>query len=52
MNIQEYKDLNLRPGTIHSIHWKRELNNTEVLKDFRGRVVYKEIYIGEIFVVN
>ena len=38
MNIQEYKDLNLRKGTIHSIHWKRTLGNGDVLKDFRGRV--------------
>lgn len=43
MNIQEYKDLNLRPGTIHSIHWKRELSNAEVLKDFRGRVAKETI---------
>ena len=43
MNIQEYKDLNLRPGTIHSIHWMRQLNDKEVLKDFRGRVAKETI---------
>ena len=43
MNIQEYKDLNLKHGTIHSIHWKRELSNNEVLKDFRGRVAKETI---------
>ncbi len=38
MTIQEYQDLNLTRGTIHSIHWRRTLNNSEVLKDYRGRV--------------
>jgi hypothetical protein len=38
MELQEYKDLKLRRGTIHSVHWKRPLKNGDVLKDFRGRV--------------
>lgn len=38
MLFEQYKELNLKKGTIHSIHWKRKLNNNEVLKDFRDRV--------------
>lgn len=38
MRIEEYKALNLKSGTIHSVHWKRTLGNGDVLKDFRGRV--------------
>lgn len=38
MNIETYKELNLKSGTIHSIHWKRVLGNGDVLKDFRGRI--------------
>lgn len=38
MTLLEYLDLNLKKGTIHSIHWKRVLRNNEVLKDFRGRI--------------
>ena len=43
MNIQEYKDLNLKKGTIHQVHWKRILGNSDVLKDFRGRVAKETI---------
>lgn len=42
MNLQEYKDLNLKHGTIHSIHWKRVLKDNEVLKGFKGGRVEKE----------
>lgn len=38
MLFEQYKELNLKRGTIHSIHWKRKLSNSEVLKDFRDRV--------------
>ncbi len=36
MNIQEYKDLKIKKGTIHSIHYKRVVSS--VRKAFKGRV--------------
>lgn len=42
MLLEEYKNLNLRCGTIHSIHWRRPLRDTEVLKGFKGGRVEKE----------
>ena len=38
MTLKEYLSLNLKHGTIHSVHWKRALKDGEVLKDYRGRV--------------
>ena len=43
MLLEEYKTLNLRCGTIHSIHWKRPLRDDEVLKGFKNGRVMKEI---------
>lgn len=42
MKLQEYKDLNLKSGTIHSIHWSRPLRDNEVLKGFKGGRIVKE----------
>lgn len=36
MLLEEYKELNLKKGTIHSVHWRRPLKS--VLKPFRDRV--------------
>lgn len=35
MKIQEYQNLNLKKGTIHSVHWKRVIN---AKKGFKGRI--------------
>lgn len=43
MTLEQYQALNLRHGTIHSVHWSRTLKNNEVLKDFRGRIVKETI---------
>ena len=39
MNIETYKSLNLRRGTIHQIHWRRTLTRSgDVKKAYVGRV--------------
>lgn len=43
MKLEEYKNLNLRPGTIHSIHWSRILKKGDALKGFEGRIAKETI---------
>lgn len=42
MKFENYKELNLKHGTIHSVHWSRVLNDTQVLKGFKGGRITKE----------
>lgn len=42
ITLKQYQDLNLRKGTIHSIHWKRTLSDSQVLKGFKGGRIEKE----------
>ena len=42
LTLQQYQNLNLKKGTIHSIHWKRTLSDSQVLKGFKGGRIEKE----------
>lgn len=41
--IEMYKALNLKKGTIHSIHWKRTLKKGDALKGFENRITKETI---------
>lgn len=42
MNFNEYKELKIKKGTIHQIHWRRTLSDKDVLKGFKGGRIEKE----------
>lgn len=42
MTLEKYINLNIKHGTIHSIHWSRVLNDRDVLKGFKGGRITKE----------
>ncbi|MBR3208907.1 MAG: hypothetical protein IKF82_01430 [Bacilli bacterium] len=43
MLLKEYDELNLKRGTIHSIHWKRTLKKGDALKGFEGRITKETV---------